>query len=53
MVSSMSRKGNCWDNAPTQSLWGSLKVGQGQGQGAVKQAVTEAGVIGAQSRLDI
>ena len=23
MRSSMSRKGNCWDNAPTESLWGS------------------------------
>jgi hypothetical protein len=23
MKSSMSRKGNCWDNAPTESLWGS------------------------------
>ena len=22
----MSYKGNCWDNAPTESLWGSLKV---------------------------
>ena len=21
----MSRKGNCWDNARTESLWGSLK----------------------------
>lgn len=26
MQSSMSRRGNCWDNAPTESLWGSLKV---------------------------
>lgn len=25
---SMSRKGDCWDNAPTESLWGSLKVGR-------------------------
>jgi transposase InsO family protein len=24
----MSRKGDCWDNAPTESLWGSLKVGR-------------------------
>ena len=23
--SSMSRKGNCWDNAPTESFWGRLK----------------------------
>ena len=28
MRSLMSRKGNCWDNAPTESLWGSLKVGR-------------------------
>jgi transposase InsO family protein len=26
MRSSMSRKGDCWDNAPTESLRGSLKV---------------------------
>ena len=26
--SSMSKKGDCWDNAPTESLWGSLKVGR-------------------------
>lgn len=25
MRSSMSRKGDCWDNAPTESLWGSMK----------------------------
>ena len=25
MLSSMSRKADCWDNAPTESLWGSLK----------------------------
>lgn len=28
MKASMSRKGDCWDNAPTESLWGSLKVGR-------------------------
>ena len=28
MRSSMSRKGDCWDNSPTESLWGSLKVGR-------------------------
>ena len=28
MQSSMSRKGDCWDNAPTESLWGRLKVGR-------------------------
>ena len=26
MQSSMSRKGNCWDNAPMESCWGSLKT---------------------------
>jgi putative transposase len=25
MRSSMSRKGNCFDNAPTESFWGTLK----------------------------
>ena len=25
MTASMSRKGNCWDNAPMESFWGSLK----------------------------
>ena len=30
--SSMSRKGNCWDNAVTESLWGSLKVGRLHGR---------------------
>jgi transposase InsO family protein len=28
MKASMSRKADCWDNAPTESLWGSLKVGR-------------------------
>ena len=28
MLSSMSGKGDCWDNAPTESLWGRLKVGR-------------------------
>ena len=28
MRSSMSRKGDCWDNAPTESLWSRLKVGR-------------------------
>ena len=26
MRSSMSRKGNCWDDAPTESFWGRLKT---------------------------
>jgi len=32
MESSMSRKGNCWDNAPTESLWGKLKVARIHGR---------------------
>lgn len=32
MTSSMSRKGNCWDNAPTESLWGRLKVARLHGK---------------------
>jgi putative transposase len=31
MRSSMSRKGDCWDNAPTESLWGRLKVARAHG----------------------
>lgn len=31
MRASMSRRGNCWDNAPTESLWGSLKVARVHG----------------------
>ena len=26
MTESMSRKGNCWDNAPMESFWGTLKT---------------------------
>lgn len=26
MRSSMPRKGNCWEKAPTESLWGRLKT---------------------------
>ena len=32
MSSSMSGKGDCWDNAPTESLWGRLKVGRLHGK---------------------
>ena len=26
MRASMRRKGDCWDNGPTETLWGSLEV---------------------------
>jgi len=32
MRSSLSRKGDCWDNAATESLWGSLKVARLHGR---------------------
>jgi transposase InsO family protein len=32
ITSSMSRKGNCWDNACSETLFGSLKVGRLHGQ---------------------
>ena len=32
MRSSMSRRSDCWDNAPTESLWGSLKVARLHGR---------------------
>ena len=32
MHSSISRNGNCWDNAPTESLWGHLKVARLHGR---------------------
>jgi transposase InsO family protein len=43
MRRSMSRKGNCWDNAPTESLCGSLKVGRRYGKrfAAQHQAMVE------------
>src|SRR3954468_6098899 len=33
MRGSMSRKGNCWDNAVTETLFGSLKVERLHGMG--------------------
>lgn len=37
MQSSMSRKGDCWDNAPTESLWGHLKVARLHGRRFAKR----------------
>ena len=40
---SMSRKGNCWDNAPTETLFGSMKVERLHGQrfSTIRQAKDE------------
>ena len=32
MICSMSRKGNCWDNAPMESFFGSMKTELDVGQ---------------------
>jgi len=37
MVCSMSRKGNCWDNAPTESWFGSFKNERIHGEPSVDQ----------------
>ena len=39
----MSRKGNCWDNSPTESLWSRLKVGRLHGRkfATLRQAMDE------------
>ena len=39
----MSRRGDCWDNAPRESLWGSLKRARTHGRGfeTLQQAQTE------------
>jgi transposase InsO family protein len=40
---SMSRKGNCWDNAPSETLFGSLKVERLHGEkfSTIRQAMDE------------
>jgi transposase InsO family protein len=45
MKSSMSRKGNCWDNVPTESLWGGLKVDRLYGQRFATRKQAMEGVI--------
>ena len=44
MKSSISRKGNGWDNAPTECLWGRLKVGRLYGKtfATQREAMDEA-----------
>ncbi len=45
MRSSMSRKGDCWDNAPTESLWGSLKRACVYGQRFATREEAQAAVM--------
>ena len=45
MVCSMSRKGNCWDNAPTESWFNSFNNERVQGRrDATRAAMTAASV---------
>jgi putative transposase len=43
ITASMSRKGNCWDNAPSETLFASLKVERlhGQSFATIRQAKNE------------
>ncbi len=42
----MSRKGNCWDNAPTESLWGRLKTACVHGQLFATHEQTRQAIMG-------
>ena len=41
MVGSMSRTGNCWDNAPIESFWGRMKVEWIEGQYKTREAAIQ------------
>lgn len=41
----MSRRGDCWDNAPTESRWGSLKVARLHGRHFATRRATMDEVI--------
>ena len=45
MRSSMSRKADCWDNAPTESLWGSLKRARVHGKRFATRQQAQAEVM--------
>jgi putative transposase len=42
MLCSMSRKGDCWDNAPMESFFGSLKTELDDGPFETRQAARTA-----------
>jgi transposase InsO family protein len=44
LVASMSRKGNCYDNAPIESFWGSLKNEMVHHQRFETRAQAESGI---------
>jgi len=45
LVASMSRKGNCYDNAPIESFWGSLKNEMVQHQRFETRAQAESAIL--------
>ena len=45
MTASMSRKGNCWDNAPTESFFSSLKNERVHGMRYETRAQAEADLL--------
>ncbi len=52
MVSSISGKGDCWDIAPTESLWGRLKVGRLHGRRfATRRQAMDEFMIGSPSTI--
>ena len=67
ITSSMSRKGNCWDNACSETLFGSLKVERLHGQRfetrrqamdeviawRLQSHVEQLGLVGCQAGLDV
>jgi putative transposase len=45
MIQSMSRKGNCWDNAPTEAFFGSLKAELMQGKAFRSRQEAQAAIF--------
>jgi len=43
ITASMSRRGNCWDNACSETVFGSLKVERLHGQAAIRDAAPGQG----------
>ena len=46
MLCSMSRKGDCWDNAPMESFFGSMKTELGDGQPFETRQAAKSAVFG-------
>jgi putative transposase len=44
--SSMSQRGDCWDNARTESLWGSLKVARLHGRNLAMRRAAMDEIVG-------